>query len=114
MSQDSSFFMEKPLEAVWVGVKLGRMGSQVITEVRQSVLAQLMETKIWWPRVSATQNWGGLNKRMISASISAPPAPALKPDNSIPSYVSLVPFKLLSHCWSLVSQSIGWLFKKKT
>ena len=98
--------MENPLEVAWAGCKLGGVGSQGITRAGQPVLARLMETQLWYPPMPACQQGGGLNKgTMDSANTSvwekvAPPALALKPDNSVPPRMSLACFKLLPQHWS--------------
>ena len=59
-----------------------------------------METQIWHLPAPAR---GGLRKGMASVSpcaweIASPPVVVLKPDNSIPPHMSLVPFELLPIC----------------
>lgn len=71
------------------------------------MLARLMDTQIWHPPAHVLWVNESLNKgTMASASISiwnkvASSALSLNPDNSVPSHMSLVPFKLLPQCWSL-------------
>lgn len=88
------------------------------------MLSRLMEIQIWHPPVSAVWKGGRLNKgSMDSASTSvwekaAPLALALKPDNSVPLFMSLVSFELLPQCWSTervsssMSKSICGPFKR--
>ena len=80
------------------------MGSQGITRAGKSVIARLMETLIW--HLPAGSVGGGLSKgTMASASTSvwekaAFPALTLMPNNSFPTYMSVMPFKLLPLRWS--------------
>lgn len=68
------------------------------------MLVGLIETQKWCLPTSAGRERVRLNKETMDfASTSAwekaaPPALALKPENSVPPSMSLAPFKLLSHC----------------
>ena len=58
--------MEKPLETVCVGPKLGEAGSQGITTAWLAVvLYRLLETQRWWPTASACQEGQRLNKETM-------------------------------------------------
>lgn len=70
------------------------------------VLARMMETEIWHHPVSARRERGVFNKKtMASTSPSiwekVAPLVALKPNDSVLPWVSLVPLELLPQCWSL-------------
>lgn len=58
------------------------------------------------PTCASRLSWGTVQERtMASASTfawerAAPPAPALKPNNSVPQCMSLIPFKLMPQRWS--------------
>ena len=70
-----------------------------------TMLTRLIETQILH-LLSVQAGWGeGSPRTMASTNTSvwekaAPPALALKPDNSVSPHMSLVPFKLLPQHWS--------------
>lgn len=85
--------------------KLVGLVSHGITRTGRMVLARLVETEIWWLSMSAHCVGGQLNKWTVaSASTSiwekaSPPALTLKPDNSVPSHMSVALLKLMLQCW---------------
>lgn len=78
--------------------ELGEAWSQGVTRVGLAVLTRLMQTLIWCLPAPACCVARGLNTGTMTA---APPAFALKAHNSDSPYMSMVPFELLSLCWSL-------------
>ena len=74
-------------KAAWVGPYLGCGRDSGNLKASQTVLARLMESQIWHQLASSVG--GGLEKGQW-------PLLALMPDTSIPSFMPLVPFKLLA------------------
>ena len=99
---------------------MGGIESQGISSAGQTVLAKLMESKIWHLSASSMALW--VQKRgnglcpPFCLGESCPPALTLTPDTSVPPPMSLVPFKLLPQCWSSegvsLSKSMCMMFKR--
>ena len=106
--------LEKSLEMACVGLQIGW---DEVSENQQGRVNIVSQVDMHPPAGS-----GGLSKgTMASASTSvwekaAPLALSLKPDNSVPPHMSLVPFELLPQCQSSegvsLSKSVCWPFKR--
>ena len=103
--------IEKPLERVGWAQKLGRVGPEGITRVRQTVLARVMETQLQHPHAGSVGK--GISKGTV-ASVGtsvwdkvAPPNFTLMPENSVSFCMSLVLFKLLYQSWSTEGLSLN-------
>lgn len=65
------------------------------------MITRLIKTQIWQPLASVCWEWGKLNKESLASGSSSvwekagPPALVQKPDNLVPPFMSLTPFKLL-------------------
>ena len=88
---------------------MGGIESQGISSAGQTVLAKLMESKIWHLSASSMALW--VQKRDNGLCLpfccekSVLQAPTLMPDTSGPPCVPLVPYKLPPWCWS--SEGMG-------
>lgn len=51
--------MEKPLEATWVGLKLGRDGASGNHLGKATCVSLVVEIQIWWSSASTSQEWEG-------------------------------------------------------
>ena len=90
--------MEKQLG--WA-CKLGGAESLGISKEGQTVLARLMETRIWHQLAGSVPLWGeGLEKGQW-------PLVTLMPDTSVSPCVSLVPLKLPPQCWGSEGVSLS-------
>ena len=110
MSRDW-LLIEKPLERVGWAQKLGRVGPEGITRVRQTVLARVMETQLQHPHAGSVGK--GISKGTV-ASVGtsvwdkvAHPKFTLMPENSVSFCMSLVLFKLLYQSWSTEGLSLN-------
>ena len=94
--------MEKPLELSWVDPQVGWGGVSGKYQSQGTVLARLMEYQIWCLPAGSVRG-GVSNGTMVSASNSlwektSPPAPVLKPNNSVCLHMSLAPLELQPQC----------------